>query len=204
MDRSPPQRELILEELFRQHDADSYTLPPQKSGVEDWLEWLHNWLEQFRPERQSELPDLTEFLLAAAYTLGFVIVAFLTCYLAISLYRRYGARPTGVDRDPSAAPPQPTVEELVRAVAQALGEGDIARAARLRWKLFLQRSGRPPHLTPLEYTSAAPADTKAAGLLEQALWQVYRLMFAEGGEPKKLFDQMDQSLSRAEEAAHHA
>ena len=204
MDEPSRQQERILDELFRQHDVDSYSLPVQKSEAEDWLERFLNWLEQFRPETQTEMPDLTEHLLAAAYTLGFVVVAFLVCFLVISLYRRFGARPASAFRESGALPAPPSVEELARAMGQALTDGDVALAARLRWKLFLQRSGRPPHLTPLEYSSAAEGDSKAAGSLAQVVWQVYRLMFADGGEPKKLFDQMDHSLKRAEEAAHSA
>jgi len=194
-------REQILDELFRQHNVESYSLPAQKSVTEDWLERFVSWLEQFRPETQTEMPDLAEYLLPVAYTLGFVVVAFLSCLLAISLYRRFGALPVAKHRESGASPAHPLVESLARAMGEALAAGDIALAARLRWKLFLQRSDRPPHLTPLEYSCASEDDPKAAGLVEQAVWQVYRLMFADGGEPKKLFDQMDHSLSRAEEAA---
>ena len=84
---------------------------------------------------------------------------------------------------------------------EALAAGALSRAARLRWKLFLQRSGRPAHLTPLEYVSGTAGRGEGARALREATWQVYLLMFAVGEGQRRLFEQMDHTLTRVEGGA---
>ena len=71
-------------------------------------------------------------------------------------------------------------------VQEALRKGDLALAGRLRWRLFLMRTGRADAATPMEVSGPSQ---------DVSSW--YRLMFA-AGAGKNVYDEFERHLSALE------
>jgi hypothetical protein len=148
--------------------------------IQDFL----NSLFKFNSSPRLDLWFVMQFL-------KWILLALVVIGLGYVIYRLL-ARARGPAAEGSSLPvPTLSTEGLVLDLERALEAGEFARAARLRWRLFLLRSRRTPDMTPYEHFVAQRAT------LEGWLAKQYRTMFA--GGTKGDYDDLRSRLESLEE-----
>lgn len=162
----------LLNDLLREHRASEFVLPnlaKEKGWFEEqfqkWVDWI-NSLFHFGSFHLDLNYDRTWYILKIIFA---VALTLLVLYLVYRLYRATSQkedwRPTETS-DQADNSFRGEKEFFETQIDAALRTGHFARAARLRWKLFLVRTAQPDSQTPLEHFRA-PDSVEPA----------YRLMF---------------------------
>lgn len=155
--------QVSLRRLLEEYHAGAYRLPslrPERSFLSEWLSgWmdaLRRWIARWWGESGQALdPGIKAFLerIALIFT-DFVLVLLVLSFFAfwlIRLAKYFGAR---ADAPSESGPPPgaavPAEQSLAARIDLALSQGEVARAARVRWRLHLLRSGLPASITPFE------------------------------------------------------
>jgi hypothetical protein len=180
-----------LERLLEAREASANELPnlvppehplkPLWKKLADWAERFFDWLGwSYRtPEVPESLVRSLPYVLGGLFALGVLLALYAT-------FRDFKARP----RQPRRADaPAVDDESLSVQLAQARDAGDFARAARLRWKLFLRRRREPAARTPQELLPEQPS----------FVTNQYRLMFGAEARPADRFGDLDDTLGALEQ-----
>jgi hypothetical protein len=194
-----PTAEAALHRLLDQHHADSFQLPPlqtEKSRLAELLDRFWSWVQsQFSSGPAENFQFI--FVLAkwvavfAALCLILLVLALLVRGLmwVVRYFRRSHdqarlSRP-GLHRDAERSWEQ----TLQKQIDDARKKRDFARAARLRWRLYLIQRSLPDGCTPIERLGA-PAVT------------VYELMFGSSpsGGAVEAYDAFERILAQTGDA----
>lgn len=156
-----------------------------ESAARRFLDWLNSL---FKIDSKPTW-DLA-FLLQFAKWIGIALIVFGLLYLAYRLV----TRPRGPAARRVAHAPLLSTETLSLELDEALAAGQFAKAARLRWRLFLHRNERTPDMTPYEHFRAQRAT------LEAWLAKQYSTMFAGRTLTRDDYDDLESRLSSLEPA----
>jgi hypothetical protein len=187
MTNRPETLERLLKAREASENALPYLVPPEHplkpvwKKLADWAEQFFDWLgwKSRPPEVPESLVRLLPYLLGGLFALGIFLALYAT-------FRAFKARP----RQPRRADaPAVDDESLSVQLAQARDAGDFARAARLRWKIFLRRRREPAARTPQELLPEQPS----------FVTRQYRLMFGVEAQPADRFGDLDDTLGALEQ-----
>jgi hypothetical protein len=180
----------LLDQLLSQNEGSTSALPPlveDKNSIAEFFEHLKDMIDRFLRSIFGDAKGAD--LSGVIRPLIFLVVAVLVIWLVIVLYhagrrRIFGAGAVTIKDGPQTQGLS-RVADLGEALNKALSQGNLALAARLRWKIFLLRTKRNENATPYEVVSGE------AGVAD---W--YRLMFKEGG--RDIYDGFNKTLNLLE------
>ncbi len=156
----------------------STELPPWRSGTDIWSEWMQSlrdyanqiYEKYFKPDQAPKMDWINwSLVMKGLFYLMLFSVVVLVVYLVVSLIRKrseplkYAARAPDISIETRE-------QRLVEMVKEKMAMGEWSQAAKLRWRLFLERKKLNSEVTPLEFEK----DQKTS--LPQAIDQ-YRNMF---------------------------
>lgn len=151
------QGEEILAQLLKEQAGKSFTLPllvEEKSWLSDFwtslMQRIRDWIAGIPSVNGLSLPirEIIFILLVVVAGLGAI---FLIRFLINLLRSRKHSLPGSLTDRNGAASAVTGGGEFFARISEAIKRGDYARAARLRWKLFLEHYKLPRSLTPLEF-----------------------------------------------------
>ena len=170
-----------LENLLSKHHANQLILPflkKEKTFWESMWEKIDKWVEKMMPKFDSDsglTPALVETVLKVAAE---ILAAMVIVYLLVSLYRLF-RRNLQAAENLSQAPskggaPLDPLALLKQELSSAIEGKFFSRASRLRWKLFLLRTGVHIGTTPYEFQRKS---RESSGAFALPMENLYRLMF---------------------------
>lgn len=175
--------ERIVHEILARDGSQGSELPILKISEPDlgWLEQtiksliktVQDLMRRFFPESASLSPMDIEKIVKFVMWTGAIAISGLLVYFLFRLFSRAeksGAAMSAPSLPRDALPVDRTALELQAALAR----GDFARAARLRWRLFLHRSQQPTATTPREF---ARDSKNAAAISRIGETTIYAIMF---------------------------
>lgn len=152
---------------------------------------IFHWIDSLFP--RIEAHNGFDWAIALKLT-GWVVIAIIViAAIALTLQWLDNRRPRDAKSSPSSRleftpiGPHPWEAELRAAVES----GDFARAARVRWRIFLDRKKRPASLTPREYFGSREPRLEI---------KAYRVMFRDGKVPAADFHEWQAMLEGLEAA----
>ncbi len=134
-------------------------LPEWYSEADRWSDFVQSWRDYiqdlyekyFQPKQKPDLSWVNfEKIFFALYLLFWISVAGLLIYLLLALFKKYSAKPKMVTSEPDLSI-ETREQRLVEMVKVMMKKGDWAKAAKLRWRLFLERRELSVEMTPLEF-----------------------------------------------------
>ena len=201
-------RNAVLERLLREEGGAAQRLPPLREEVEEtWLGRLLNWVDGI-------LSGWLEALLASSdgtwdvalwqarlrYAFSWsvlVLVGVGIYYLLKALLARTALSHFREFAEKGMSAAKNLERHLSSEIKNALQAGDIPRATRLRWKLFLKRKGLSSHVTPYEFFGSLGTPDSALAL--PPVQSFNRLMFGGQVAEREQFQVVDQSLVQLED-----
>ncbi len=156
----------------------STELPPWRSGVNVWSEWMQSMrdyanqlYEKYLKPKESPNWDWInwDWVFTGFTILFWISVVVLVVYLVTVFVRKRSEPLKYAVKTPSISI-ETREQRLVEMVKEKMANGEWSQAAKLRWRLFLERKKLNSEVTPLEFER----DQKTA--LPQAIEQ-YRNMF---------------------------
>ncbi|MCX6102424.1 MAG: hypothetical protein NT000_04080 [Proteobacteria bacterium] len=183
---------VILTKLLEQHEAQEYKLPvlkPPLDFIGSFIHQVFNWigsLFQFPALGDLRIFSLNVFTLIA-YALFFGLVGVLIWGLYKALRPGYLNSPNAFGSLEPDITPLDEIETLSTFINLAIVEKDFARAARLRWRLFLLRRKLPDSKTLLEIFPEPSANTL-----------YYSLMFRQEHSTGTHYESFDRWVSERE------
>lgn len=194
-------QEEILSQILQQHRAKDYRLPPFVAE-KTWLDRLWTYLDDklgellHRVFPQLDLSSMThplQMILMVGMAIAVLIAAI---FLFAAVYKRLRRRPPAfADHLKEALQFQGGQQYLIDQIKEALRGGFFSKAARLRWKLFLERCQFPKCTTPRECLAmgrmkTAVPDGEVAALVDLK----YRMMFGSEASTRQDFEKIDLKL----------
>lgn len=175
---------------FGGQDFDPEKMEPWKQWIRDVWDWL---LKRFAPEFDQP-ENAINFFKYLGYALILVVIILL-CWAAYRWLKRQELPQYGRLRAPRRMS-EDSRQYLETALGLALAQKSYALAARLRWRLYLLRTGRPAGRTQAELLGTTQSDVVVGPAVSNAL------MFSEVAEADGLTRAWDQQLSAAESQPH--
>lgn len=178
------------------------SVPEFKSKLLDLLEELRELFSRlFGSPRKTNYEWFANNWEAVLATVFLLLILGLLIWAGIKLKNRRGKIHLASDPQPhsqAGAFVEPA-EKLSRSIEDALREGRVAEAARLRWKLFLLRSGQTPTPTPQEY-AALHSRLRGGPQIEWTsfLNRHYELMFQDSRARLETYRWVDERLRQLE------
>lgn len=186
----------LARKLSDAQGPSSFVLPalqnaePKQGLIEELIKTLTDlvlkFLKAIIPQSDSAPTfDLAAIAKGVTWLAGIAIaVALLVLLYELSKYFGLGSKAA---LGPVLKSEAPSENELLKLLAQALEQKSYARAARLRWRICLERLGEPQSLTPREL-----GDRRAlSARLEPS---AYGLMFRGGTPDARAFEEWDDAL----------
>lgn len=200
-------RNAVLEQLLWEEQGAAQSLPPLREEFEEtWLARLLNWVSRtawgwLDALLASSVGTWDSALWQARLRYAFswsvlVLVGVGIYYLLKALLARTALSQFREFAEKGMSAAKNLERHLSSEIKNALNAGDIPRATRLRWKLFLKRKGLSSDVTPYEFFGSF--GTSGSALAPPPVQSFNRLMF--GGQVAEMehFHVVDQSLVQLE------
>lgn len=166
-------------------DLANPTSELQKSLLDRLGDWMNSLFKPSGKALQFDLEFYLRLLMYVAIALAVIGILYLV-YLFLMRARGPAAN------KPEALIPTLSTDALDSELERAIAAGDLARAARLRWRLFLLRNERSPAQTPYEYFKSQRST------FEEWLHKQYRIMFSGSPVVRPDYDDVDGRLTNLE------
>ncbi len=178
-----------------QHNLEVSTdLPKWRTSSDVWGDWFRSMQElakeiyekYFKPDADLNTKFNWEIVFLVIKVLFWLSLATLIVYGILSLFRRFSDSDQVRVREPQISI-ETRENRLVDIIKEMMQKGEWAKAAKLRWRLFLERRNMNSEKTPLEFEREVNPDLPEA-------FEQYEQMFTEIKSNEDWYKKYSQKL----------